>query len=221
MHKDISPEEKLLSLIKRKHGKADHAPEKKAIHKEKKAQDGYKEHDRVDEYLSSVIKSNFFKSNLFDPRAIREFNRYLAIIIAILICYVIFDCILVHPSKKAGDLISKTAILKPAAQVAKREMPVETKNYSYYAGRIGTRAIFKGGANTETPLTQAGESTAVDLGLVGIVPGSNPQAIIEDKKNQKTYYLIKGQTVNGITVEEINADKVMLDYNGKKMSLIL
>ena len=59
------------------------------------------------------------------------------------------------------------------------------------------------------------------VGLVGIVAGDNPQAIIEDKKAQKTYYLNKGQSFNGYVVEEILENKVVLDYEGKKISLFL
>ena len=103
-------------------------------------------------------------------------------------------------------------------------MPIEMKGYSYYSNRISGRNIFGASSSIQTEAQSAsgsGDAAADTLGLVGIVPGTNPQAIIEDKKAQKTYYLNKGQSFNGYVVEEISDGKVVLDYGGRKISLFL
>ena len=57
------------------------------------------------------------------------------------------------------------------------------------------------------------------IGLVGIITGDKPQAIIEDKKAQKTYYMSKGQSFDGYVVEEIYDDKVIINYEGRKKNI--
>lgn len=60
-----------------------------------------------------------------------------------------------------------------------------------------------------------------DLNVLGIVTGDNNQAIIEDKKTNKTLFLYKGDTFGGFTVYEVKNNEVILDYNGEKINLKL
>jgi len=60
-----------------------------------------------------------------------------------------------------------------------------------------------------------------DINLMGIISGDNPQVIIEDKKNQKTYYVNKGQYFGDFLVEDIQAGKVVLNYKGQRFELYL
>jgi type II secretory pathway component PulC len=60
-----------------------------------------------------------------------------------------------------------------------------------------------------------------DISLRGIIAGDDPQAIIEDSKNQKTYFLNKGQTMNGITVRDILDGRVIIELNGEIFDLTL
>lgn len=59
----------------------------------------------------------------------------------------------------------------------------------------------------------------IDLVLVGIVLGENPQAVIEDKKVDKIYYLVKGQFINDFQVEDIKEGKIILNRLGKRFEL--
>ncbi|MCM8789708.1 MAG: hypothetical protein NC916_01615, partial [Candidatus Omnitrophica bacterium] len=72
----------------------------------------------------------------------------------------------------------------------------------------------KGNANIDLEATK-------DLKLLGIIFGDNPQAIIEDAKNQKTYYLNREQSIGDFIVEDIRDGKVILDYQGQKFELYL
>ncbi|MCU0665998.1 MAG: hypothetical protein MUF05_02775 [Candidatus Omnitrophica bacterium] len=58
-----------------------------------------------------------------------------------------------------------------------------------------------------------------NINLVGIMLEPTPQAVIEDKKNQRTYYLTVGQSFGDMTVEEIHDGKIIIDYKGQKMEL--
>ena len=225
MHKGISPEERLLSIIKGKQNIPESAAPKLKIKDIKPVL--RVPWSKIDDYILAVLKNDFLKNSVLDARALKVFNKYTVIIAALIAGYLILDIIFVSPSRKAASLIAKTSVSRPLVVVsAQNAMPIETKGYSYYSNRVSGRNIFGGSSYIQTESQTSGmepsaELSEGNLGLVGIVPGDNPQAIIEDKKDQKTYYLVKGQSINGITVEDINEDKVVLEYRDKKMTLFL
>jgi hypothetical protein len=224
MYKDISPEEKLLSIIKGKQNIPESGASKPDIKDNKPLPRA--RWSKIDDYVLTVLKNDFLKNSILDARALKIFNKYAVIIAALIAGYLILDLILVSPSRNAARLITKASLSGPLVVSAQMRMPIETKGYSYYSNRMSGRNIFSGGSYIQTESQAAGmdpsaELSGGNLGLVGIIPGANPQAIVEDKKNQKTYYLLKGQSINGITVEDINEDKVVLEYRGKKMTLFL
>jgi len=63
---------------------------------------------------------------------------------------------------------------------------------------------------------------AARLTLVGIMAGDPAQAIIEDPQTQKAHFVTVGQhLIEGLIVEEIREDRVLLDLNGEKIELSL
>ena len=242
--KEISPEERLLNLIRaKKKGAAEEAVEKTPEKTpEKTSEPAPKEApekapavepqkamveaaiSRADERISGILKSELFKSKVFEPAVLKIINRYMVAILGLIILYFLIDLIVVRPYKDVQTLVSK-----PVA--GQNEKPLHAgadntaivKDYSSYSNDMPGRTVFgpsRGGPAASEDLLAAGGITD-KVGLVGIITGDNPQAIIEDKKAQKTYYLNKGQSFDGYVVEEIADDKVILDCEGKKISLFL
>ncbi|NQT95814.1 MAG: hypothetical protein HQ572_05130 [Candidatus Omnitrophica bacterium] len=60
-----------------------------------------------------------------------------------------------------------------------------------------------------------------EIRLVGIMPGDEPQAIIEDKKSGQTLFLIKGESIGDIQIRDISSGKVVLGYGEETMALSL
>ena len=215
--KDISPEERLLSLIKNKNKKEALAAEPQAP---KEALSGTVI-SKADERISGMLKSELFKNKLFEPSTLKSVNRYLVIVLAALLLYFIADLILVRPYRNVQKLISKAN----APVQNEKKPPVESKDitvvkdYSSYSGSTPGRTVF--GQSQGVPEDVGSGDATERIGLVGIIAGDNPQAIVEDKKAQKTYYLNKGQSFNGYVVEEISENKVTLDCDGRKISLFL
>lgn len=58
-----------------------------------------------------------------------------------------------------------------------------------------------------------------ELNLLGIIIGNENQAIIEDKKADKTYFLYQGDSFGDFKVFSISATGVILDYQGEKLEL--
>lgn len=94
----------------------------------------------------------------------------------------------------------------------------------FYLEGIGNRRIFASPAKQEIykePLKGAPQDLLKDISLLGIVSGESPQAIIEDKKTQKTYYLNKGQFIGELQITDIKEGKIILDFNGQSFELNL
>ena len=219
--KDISPEEKLLSLIKGKN-KKDTIVTTPQAPKEASVQTVM---SKADERLDGMLKSELFKNKLFAPSTLKNVNRYLVVILGVTILYFVMDLIFARPYKNVQSLISKANA--PQAQNEKKS-PVEPKNitvvkdYSSYSRSVPGKTVFgQSQGGPVTPEDVGSTDISEQVGLVGIIAGDNPQAILEDKKAQKTYYLNKGQSFNGYVVEEISENKVVLDCEGKKISLFL
>jgi len=97
----------------------------------------------------------------------------------------------------------------------------EIKPYDFYTQGIKTKQIF-GAASAQ--LTQesnvtVGANLIKDINLLGVISGDSPQAIIEDKKSQKTYYVTKGQMIGEFQVEDIGDGKIILNYSGQRFEL--
>lgn len=124
--------------------------------------------------------------------------------------------------------IKKDEIPAPVSRKAQDSASqAQVTPFSSYQEVVGKRELFKPlrtetpAAKTPKPATDSGYDKLKDLSLIGIVAGEKPQAIIEDRKIQKTYFLNKGQTVNQLTVEDILKDRVILDFEGEKLELVL
>jgi len=110
-----------------------------------------------------------------------------------------------------------------------REPEQKSKPYEFYLEGIKNRQIFGSTATAapvqekEKPVVISAESADLikNINLVGIIAGENAQAVIEDKKIQKTYYLTKGQFMGEFQVEDIQDGKVILNYNGQRLELYL
>lgn len=85
----------------------------------------------------------------------------------------------------------------------------------------GMAAGQAGEAASMPPSAQAGAITE-RLTLTGIIAGDPPQAIIEDTQTKKTHFVTAGQgLLEGVRVEEVQKDRVVLSLRGEKVVLSL
>lgn len=113
------------------------------------------------------------------------------------------------------------------ATMTEAELKQSSKPYEFYLEGIQKRQIF---ASTTTQSQEAQQSTTgvdvsadliKDITLVGIISGENPQAVIEDKKTHKTYYVNKGQFIGEFEVKDIQEGRVILDYKNQNYELYI
>lgn len=102
----------------------------------------------------------------------------------------------------------------------------EVKPLESYLEGVMQRQIFRAATVSDVvPVSTAAVTNTLDLfkdmTLIGIISSDPPQAVIEDKKTQKTYYLNVGQAIGDLKVDRIQEGKVILDYLGTKYELYL
>jgi len=233
MHKDTSPEERLLALIKGRHKKPkDKGIRDTALDESRQNANEMPEATQPEpkragskSYILEILRFPLFKKRLFDPVVLRIINKYLAIIFILSIGYLFFALLFIKPNKNFQLLISQMPRQKSTLREAE-EVVLDTKDYASYSSEISGKRLFSPTIEENITASPKGTQTPEEdmsgnLILVGIIQGDNPQAVIEDKKGQKTYYLSVNQSFNGFTIEEITAGKVILDYGGRKITLVL
>ncbi len=218
--KEMTPEERLLALIRKKNKQnASAAPKQPA--ETAGVPEGVALTNKSQVMIRSALESGIFDGRVFHPERMRTINRYLVFALVGVLILFIAEILLVKPPKDIASLAERSPALEAGTPILPRIETITSSNgYSAYAGDIAGKNIFgQPSGQTETPAEQ-GESPA-GYGLVGILSGDEPMAIIEDKKNEKTYRLRKGQAFEEYVVEEILPDKVILDMQGKKTTLYL
>ena len=122
--------------------------------------------------------------------------------------------------------MSPSALLQGNAVSSKTptQEPATAKPYEYYGKVLSQRDLFQPGLPSKE---EKGNSPSLketrfkDLTLIGILSGKTPQAIIEDKKESKTYFLKEGELLGEMRVEQILNEKVTLSYEGEQFELLL
>lgn len=190
----VTPEERLLRLIRGQ--KKEGTPLKK-------------ERIPLKEFYLSLIKRHI---SILSAKKLIKFSFILACAYLIFtLAYPLFAFRKVAVSKTTGPVEDEDAALP------------EVKPYEFYLKGIKEKQIF-GSASASSEAKPSG-SIDVDItrniNLVGIISGDNPQAIIEDKKSQKTYYVTKGQFISDIRVDDIQEGKIIVNYRGRRYELFL
>ncbi len=117
-----------------------------------------------------------------------------------------------------------TPPVKPKGENKTPFFQKEIPPFENYVADIKNNSIFTNAVTPETSkqVINAASSEAIkDFNLIGIVSGANPQAILENKSLQKTYYLSKGQGIGEFIIEDIQEGKIILSHNGQRYELHL
>lgn len=109
----------------------------------------------------------------------------------------------------------------------REEAGYQPKPFSYYLECISRQNLFKLLARNVKQENVALKPQISPLELLanyslsGVINGAPAQAIIEDKKAQKTYFLSRGQSLGEFKIDQILDGKVVLELNGQKFELNL
>ncbi len=159
------------------------------------------------------------------PLDVKLINHALTFLIFILAVYFLSTFFVSMISlRKAPRLEFKTSAAN--ATVSPQEAMALKKVAAYYLEKVTERDIFRMGekktssadAGPQPPSSKIIEATQ-SLKLVGISWSSDPDAMIEDAKAGRTFFVKRGQMVGDIKVQAIFKDKVILAYAGEEIEL--
>ncbi len=151
-------------------------------------------------------------------------NRMFAVAVGCLLVYVVFDAAASATNLRRPPNFAPPKDVKAAFALE----PIEPmKESSYYLQKVSSRDIFREGRKPEAVVAQAPAQAAVEtaeavknLALVGISWSANPDAIIEDKAHQRTFFVKRGQVVgDNVKVEAIFKDHVVVTFEDNEYEL--
>jgi type II secretory pathway component PulC len=212
MRDNNSPEEKLLKLIRGQKNPPQDIPL-------------IKPQEEASAVTATYEKKRSFKSILRPPEVIKYLGLSYIIkkVIILLLGFSFLYVVLSFLYPFFG--LQKIRMPKPLPlEVTKTKNIInkESMPYESYSGEIKKRNIFlnKGMGAASNPAV-ASADLVKNFNLIGIIAGNVPQAIIEDKTNNKVYYLNKGQYIGEFQVQDILEGKIILNYEGQSYELYL
>ena len=221
-----SPEEKLLRLIRGEKKPKDKTPSPSDSLSEKEKAVPRGEDTRAGSREGGTQKRNI-TPRAKQPKEGHDYIRFINIaLIAVLVMITVVllaDAINfnsrrpVHVTEAAPRTAENPA---PQPQLQPRPQP-STDTFSN-SDALVSRDLFRPPALAPaTGIPPASYEKLKDLSLKGIIAGDKPQAIIEDEKSKKSFFLYKGESINDIRVEDIQSDRVILRVNGEVLELTL
>lgn len=130
----------------------------------------------------------------------------------------------VWQGRRSGDVF-RTREMRSVENLPAMLFEKELEPLSYYEQRALSRDLFHWdkeptAANPSTPFAPDLTEGLRNLKLRGIVYDQNPQAIIQDTVDQKSYFVHQGDQLKGAVVKQIESDKVVLESAGKIIELL-
>ena len=215
MTKDLTPEERLLSLIKG-------AP------KEDKPFDGAEQLPKPEAQDLAAKEIPPVSNRLVGRKEQDPFKLAVFFLTALLVIGTVY--FIKELSRKEEPVINIERLIQPQekkqpGQEPATEAPSELKEETQQEAPPQTRQLFGAPVTRETaPVAEQGPSIAElvkDLSLLGVVTGSNTQAIIQDKKTHQTFYVSEGEDILEFKVKKIEKAVVILERNGETIKLSL
>jgi hypothetical protein len=125
--------------------------------------------------------------------------------------------------KRIGNINLGTFVAARDQAVSSSRETSLLKPFSFYLELVKKRDIFRMGKKAALESSDVISSKAAEasqtMKLVGISWSESPDAMIEDVKAGKTFFVKKGQLVGDFKVDAIYKDKVVLRYGAETIEL--
>lgn len=204
MEKKQTPEEELLRLIE---NPANDTKEPKAFKK------GFRLNFS---WIKKVLHPSFSPASF----NLKNINKGLLVLSLVMAIYLIFDFIKGRPDLSqiyASNIVGHKPEAKASGKTQIMNLPdvlstVEKRDFFHFVPIKKEEAI--------PTAKEAMVSLASNLKLVGIIWGKSPQAMVEDKQENKTLLLNQGDAIGKLKIKEILRDRVILGYEDQEMELM-
>lgn len=153
-------------------------------------------------------------------------QRLLWVVLLALGAYVAFELIVVRPTPKLERVVA-TGAPEPtegSPEASKSAAANSLKPLADYLAAVQQANPFGGAAAiVAAPVEQSArhrlEDLAQGLVVVGIDRSANPEAIIEDTAQKRTYFVKVGDELNGMAIRAISTKGVIVSYEGEELLL--
>ncbi|MFH1645803.1 MAG: hypothetical protein ABIB11_05205 [Candidatus Omnitrophota bacterium] len=246
MEKDLSPEERLLQLIKGK-SKKNKPEDSLSLNMDNQRQMKVNPSEIKPQTESPPVSKEQKSQKEAEPKPIRISRQtnhsLLFIILTIVIAIaVVLIVLLITSERKDYELDALERVIKDISISEDIDEPIEEPEESESAKKVdeskdpadsfadyeklfSTKAVFAPAKGPEkTSVRAAGpqlKEIVSDFRLVGILPGDEPQVIIEEKKSGQTFFLRKGEDIQGIEIREVLTGRVVLGRGDETITLSL
>lgn len=151
-------------------------------------------------------------------------QRVLWLVLILFGAFVAFDLVAVQPTSHLDRATARVPETPESAAGAAQTAGTTLKPLADYLSVVQQVNPFGGAAAiVAAPITQTTkqrlEELAQGLVVVGIDRSANPEAIIEDTEQQRTYFVKVGDELNGMMIREISAKGVTVTYEGEELLL--
>lgn len=211
MHDNVTPEEKLLNLIKK--GK-DNSKDKPEELKQEESVGKPLAAPKVSTSIPRKIKIKYVKS-------FSILNNFLIIAVVCNIIYMVFSYI--YPYRPGTETLEKIDVKREDQKLGDTPRPLPP--LSHYTGVVSTRQMFKlyeapkpkpvGPPKPKVTLQQL----LAGYTFVGVIFGDVPQAIVEEKRSGQSFYLTAGQYLGEIKVEKIERGRITVSYEDEMIDI--
>ena len=217
-NKDVTPEEKLLNLIKGNK----YVKEQKKENISEQAREEVLEKDTDASLSKKTDKAN---EGVVLRKKIKKANNPYSVINKVLILVVAISFIVMilgyrFPYKPKNEISKEVDVSRETDTTIKKSPPLND-----YTKIVNSRKMFKV-FEAPKPREKGPVKPKVTLGqllagytFVGIIFGDDPQAIIEEKRSKQSYYLNAGQYIGDIKIDKIDKGKVTVSYGDETMDI--
>jgi len=166
--------------------------------------------------------SEWFKGERTHYLDNRALNKILIVLISLALVYFVSD--ISFSLAKLGKTPDISIEVKKGTEAVKPPETSVLKAATFYLEQVRGRNIFEMGETqtkekaAETPSEKTLDATQY-LKLVGIAWSDDPDAMIEDTKAMKTFFVKRGEMVGEFKIEAIFKNKVILKLGGEEIEL--
>lgn len=175
--------------------------------------------------VKTKFKGGIHLKELIYHLEFRIVNRVLEIAIFFLLFYLVSNFIFsLSISNKRSNLEFKIKEIGKQVDIPESSL---LKVSSFYLEKARVRDLFKMGlpsvaeveGQSAAPTFISISDRSKSLKLVGISWSDDPDVMIENTKENRTYFLKRGQMIDDFKIKAIFKDKVILSYRGEEIEL--
>jgi hypothetical protein len=131
---------------------------------------------------------------------------------------------LIANARTPSSIATSVAVGSDATSADSAGAPSSAPDLRHYQSAIGRRDLFRlprpaarkaPPAAVQVPIS----GLAANLELIGVVGGKEPQALLRDRKTGSVYYILAGQKIGELTVDEIRSRSVLLTRGDEQIEV--